>query len=107
MIKAWTNGPPVFCQYSHPAKLLRGQFPLLRRVVLLAQKPAHGHAELPGQLHQLFDLRQGCVRLPLVDGLPGHAHAFPQGLLGQAQLFSSLRDAFSDRHTPRLLSPLP
>ena len=74
--------------------------------LLHPQQPPHGHAEQAAEGDELVNLRQGGVRLPLVDGLAGDAQLVPQALLREAQFFSLLGDTLSDGHgdAPFLLS---
>ena len=84
----------------HQLELGLRQLPGLRRGAFFfhAQQGPYGETEEAAQSHQLFDLRQGRVGLPFINGLAGDAKLFAQGLLAQAQGFSILRDALSCGH---------
>ena len=86
-------------QLLQQLQLVLGELRRLRDL-LHPQQPAHRHLEQAAQGHQLLDLRQGGVTLPLIHGLPGYPQLRPQALLGQLPLLPLGGDALSCGHGP-------
>ena len=91
---------------AHGARMLvAGRIPIgngfsnrCRSRFLHTQQPPDGYTEQAAQSHQLFDLRQSGVGFPFINRLAGDAQPVAQGLLGQAQFLSLLRNPLSCCH---------
>ena len=72
----------AFDDFLHHFQLGISQFLLLPgRILLHAQQPANADAKQPAQSDELIDFRDGGVRFPFGDGLPGDTHLVSQSLL--------------------------